>query len=431
MFVYREWTHRNPPVIELPENSEIIGGGYELTGKTNCNKVNVEINNEKEDVLPVSEGKFDVSLNLDEWEEGWHYIKVSVQRPFTRWTVEKDCFIHIIPGQANVYVPGEIIRNARKGNERFNREYETALIKSYTYKNNYFDFKGVRKNSESARIDEQGIVQNKYESGWEYNPVSIAQQALGYYNDYYKDNELWARKKFLEITEWFLQNQAEDGAYPYPFPFKFKPSTELPEGFVSAMAQGQILSVMARAYGITQDIRYLECGKKTLDFMITSGDDDIFKGCSRRLEDFCDLSSELSAYSDYEVYEEYVFDPSTYVLNGDLFALLGLADWKEAATNEYGAEEAEEAFEKGIKGIEILLPYYDYYGWSSYDLFQYTDGSSITYFTSSYAHRCHIFLLHTLAEVSGSKTFKEYSELFKEYSDDSFWSQTEILYKEK
>ena len=195
------------------------------------------------------------------------------------------------------------------------------------------------------------------------------------------------------------------------------------------MAQGQILSCLIRAYDITNDIKYLESGYKALQFMISPGDEDIFNGCSKKLYDLCKNSNELKEYVNYRIFEEYVSQPSSYVLNGDLMALIGLYDWWQGAPVMYGKDDAKLAFEDGVKSVEIILPYYDYYGWSSYDLVQYTYDSR-PFFTSAYAFDCHICFFNAIWYISHSEIIKKYRDIFLSYNNDDFWRQTSVLFKE-
>ena len=151
-------------------------------------------------------------------------------------------------------------------------------------------------------------------------------------------------------------------------------------------------------------------------------------GTAVTLKDFTDQSPALKPYENYVLFEEYVVKPETYVLNGNLFALVGLYDWWKSVPQDAGSELAHEAFGKGCQAIEVLLPYYDYNGYSAYDLLPYTSHYA-PYFSSSYAHCCHIYLLHTLAEVTEKETFFEYYLRFKSYSDDAFYKQTKTLLK--
>lgn len=414
-------------------------GTYIVEGTSNIRHVDIELNNEKisniegiDYTLSDIDGEtIDIKLEIspDMLKEEWNYVEISAKWPFKCCYTETGFFLHNITNQASVYIPEEIICAARISNGQNKYGYDEYLVENYNYKSNYFGKEGIIEESENIRLNEAGIPEVKYATGWEYNPVTIAQSALGFYNDFIETNSKNSKTEFLKLADWLVNNQQENGSFPYEFSFALKPNAELPEGFISSMAQGQVLSVMIRAFYITNDVRYLDCGMESLHFMIASGDENIFAGGSKSLKDFCNLSEELKEFSEYRVYEEYVFDPSTYVLNGDLFALIGLADWMQGAPNRYGKEIAERAFYEGVKGIEILLPYYDYYGWSAYDLFNYTSNNSDPYFGSEYAHGCHICLLEALADISGSECFEKYKERFKSYVDNEFWKQTDVLYE--
>lgn len=82
----------------------------------------------------------------------------------------------------------------------------------------------------------------------------------------------------------------------------------------------------------------------------------------------------------------------------------------------------------GIESIKILLPYYDYYGWSCYDLYQFTSGKEKLYFFNSYAHQCHVYLLQCLNQITGDAIIEKYYLIFKNYSDDDFWRQSDELF---
>ena len=360
---------------------------------------------------------------------GWNYISF-IARTYIPLS-ESRCggAINVIKEQANVFVPDDIISIARlSGNYNLNKPFEPYLINNYTYYDYYFNLPILEENA-SLKFDESGIAIVKYEDGYHYNPVTVAQQALGYYNHYQRTGDDKSLSAFFNDSEWFIDNQEENGSFPYDFQFELKPGLVLPSGFVSGMAQGQILSTLVRSYNLTKDVRYLETGNKALSFMLASGEEDMFAGCSKTLNDFCKQNERLFRYSDSIIFEEYVSEPSSYVLNGDLFALIGLYDWSKGSISSYGKEEASEGFAHGIKSLEVLLPYYDYYGWSAYDLMQYTYGSAV-HLENNYAHNCHIYCLNTLADVTGSDILQRYTDVFKDYVLDEFWRQTDVMYKE-
>ena len=183
---------------------------------------------------------------------GWNYISF-IARTYIPLS-ESRCggAINVIKEQANVFVPDDIISIARlSGNYNLNKPFEPYLINNYTYYDYYFNLPILEENA-SLKFDESGIAIVKYEDGYHYNPVTVAQQALGYYNHYQRTGDDKSLSAFFNDSEWFIDNQEENGSFPYDFQFELKPGLVLPSGFVSGMAQGQILSTLVRAYNLTK-----------------------------------------------------------------------------------------------------------------------------------------------------------------------------------
>ena len=417
-----------PPqlAIVMEENHQLIDDdSVTLSGKTNYQSLTISVDNQKLDTIKVRNQTFSYKLELSELSTGWHYISIDRLARGTQSPTEIGIWVHIIPGQPDVLVPRSIIQEARTINGGSKRSYRNDIIDNYTPSSNYFGFnKEHYVESETLKFDEQGIplVLNNG-TNWSHNPTTISQYAFALYNSIGTDAS--NQELFLNVASWLAEHQEEDGSFPYDYEFAYKKDMVIPEGFVSGMGQGQLLSVYARAYLLTEDAKYLEAGEKCLEFM-TRFYDSPESGTKVTLKDFTDQSALLKPYEDYVLYDEYLIKPETYVLNGNLFALIGLYDWWKSVPESAGASQAKDAFEQGCAAIEVLLPYYDYNGYSAYDLLPYTSDYP-PYFTSSYAHSCHIYLLHTLAEITGNPTFQEYYTRFKAYSDNPFYKQTDQL----
>ena len=417
-----------PPqlAIVMEENHQLIDDdSVTLSGKTNYQSLTISVDNQKLDTIKVRNQTFSYKLELSELSTGWHYISIDRLARGTQSPTEIGIWVHIIPGQPDVLVPRSIIQEARTINGGSKRSYRNDIIDNYTPSSNYFGFnKEHYVESETLKFDEQGIplVLNNG-TNWSHNPTTISQYAFALYNSIGTDAS--NQELFLNVASWLAEHQEEDGSFPYDYEFAYKKDMVIPEGFVSGMGQGQLLSVYARAYLLTEDAKYLEAGEKCLEFM-TRFYDSPESGTKVTLKDFTDQSALLKPYEDYVLYDEYLIKPETYVLNGNLFALIGLYDWWKSVPESAGASQAKDAFEQGCTAIEVLLPYYDYNGYSAYDLLPYTSDYP-PYFTSSYAHSCHIYLLHTLAEITGNPTFQEYYTRFKAYSDNPFYKQTDQL----
>ncbi len=417
-----------PPqlAIVMEENHQLIDDdSVTLSGKTNYQSLTISVDNQKLDTIKVRNQTFSYQLELSKLSTGWHYISLDRLARGTQSPTEIGIWVHIIPGQPSVLVPRSIIQEARTINGGSKRSYRNDIIDNYAPSSNYFGFnKEHYVESETLKFDEQGIplVLNNG-TNWSHNPTTISQYAFALYNSIETDAS--NQELFLNVASWLAEHQEEDGSFPYDYEFAYKKDMVIPEGFVSGMGQGQLLSVYARAYLLTEDAKYLEAGEKCLEFM-TRFYDSPESGTKVTLKDFTDQSALLKPYEDYVLYDEYLIKPETYVLNGNLFALIGLYDWWKSVPESAGASQAKDAFEQGCAAIEVLLPYYDYNGYSAYDLLPYTSDYP-PYFTSSYAHSCHIYLLHTLAEITGNPTFQEYYTRFKSYSDNPFYKQTDQL----
>ena len=154
---------------------------------------------------------------------------------------------------------------------------------------------------------------------------------------------------FLKCADSLLSFIQNDGSIPYSFDSNLH-GISLKSPWYSAMVQGQVLSVFARAFSISKKQKYIDSGEKVFNFMITA--------CKVNLSQFAELHRDLLPYKDCGIYEEYVANTNSYVLNGNLFGLIGIHDWYKITGNK----EALDAFNDGCKAIEVLLPYYDFYG---------------------------------------------------------------------
>ena len=96
----------------------------------------------------------------------------------------------------------------------------------------------------------------------------------------------------------------------------------------SSLAYGVVLSCFSRAYHITKDVKYLNKSKSLL------------KGYTE------DFYSEIFGI----FYEEYPIEPGHYVLNGFIFALIGLYDFHQIS----GDEHAKNLFER-IRNTRIYF----------------------------------------------------------------------------
>jgi len=238
-----------------------------------------------------------------------------------------------------------------------------------------------------------GLPEVRYGDAYYRNPVTMSQFAL-------MQHGAGEHEQFLATADALLEMQDLDGAFRYQFPWTYYLSGETyAPGWVSGMAQGQALSVFARAYHLTGDKRYLTAGNLAFDFMLIPTTD------GGVMTTLADLDQSLSGYI---WFEEYVSSPANYTLNGYMFALLGLYDW-----SHYNPV-AGDYFGKGIESLVNMLPYYDIGGMTCYDLGHITFGDKDPHVNTKY-HGVHIKLLHALHSITGNRWLQHFEHLWQSY----------------
>jgi hypothetical protein len=91
-----------------------------------------------------------------------------------------------------------------------------------------------------------------------YYPISIGQFGLAVFHSFIKTGQKEKREHFLRIANWFMENAVTDerlGTYwltDIP-----KPEYGVEHPWKSAFAQSRALSILLRAWQITDDRRYL------------------------------------------------------------------------------------------------------------------------------------------------------------------------------
>lgn len=211
--------------------------------------------------------------------------------------------------------------------------------------------------------------------------------------------------EMLKIADWFVLNQASDGSWKSYFEHVFYAGRTEPmrSGWPSALAQGLAISFLTRVYNITGNAKYLNACIAALNpFEVKSEDGGVL------------------TYWDgqYMFYEEYPTFPSSFVLNGFIFALLGLYD-----LSQYEISKADELFNKGFLTLKRILPLYDLGNKSAYDLTHYTCMSFPNVARWGY-HITHINQLFALNCITKDKDVNSFYFRWKKYLDEGFSCRT-------
>jgi hypothetical protein len=238
------------------------------------------------------------------------------------------------------------------------------------------------------------------------HPIVIAQYAFGLYEKLFKNDfsELQLKDKFLMTAEWFDKNKVEvNNGFGWYIHHDF-PEIGLNYPFISAMSQGEAISVLTRAALLTSNSKFEQLAEQALSpFELDVKDGGV-----------------VNYFKSFPIYEE---GPSPIracgVLNGFIFSLFGIYDL--ILLN--GNQQAMILFEKGISALKKLLQYYDIKLWTRYSLFDYPRKyySSLTY---------HIIVteqLKALYMITEEKIFLEYFKKWEGYSK-SFLKKSFALY---
>ncbi len=256
-------------------------------------------------------------------------------------------------------------------------------------------------------LDGAGIPIVSYGDGWFHNPATIAQYALGLHGKYvHKTGTLEA---FLKQAAFLTTMQDNSGAIRYPFPYPYYLSGEvIAAGWTSALAQGQALSVFARAFELTGEERYETAGEAALGWLLR----DQASGGNRG-----SLSALNPGLAKFMTLEEYPSTPSYLTLNGFMFTMLGLYDWwqLEPAATAGAPAVARDAFESAMATLVYTLPYFDINGMSAYDLGHVIAGRAPN--LQAQYHLLHIALLHALNSVAPHPDLAAFEAIWRKRID--------------
>ncbi len=198
-----------------------------------------------------------------------------------------------------------------------------------------------------------------------HHPIVLLQKGLGHWDRWLgsEGHSPEHRASFVQIADWALDSQEDNGGWetwlrlgiPNALPY-------------SAMAQGEAISVLVRAFSATGKVVYLEGARRALAPMLLPIDKG---GTSWRAPEGLIL-------------EEVPFGEPKTILNGWVFALYGLYDLAIAG----GPRDAQEALDDTLGALLVRLQAYDAGFWSLYD----TSGT----LASPFYHRLHIAQLEAL-----------------------------------
>ena len=263
-----------------------------------------------------------------------------------------------------------------------------------------------RKAGYTANLDADGIPMLDYRGkiGLQYNPIAIAQWGLGNYNlfresqrhhEYPETRSREYRRKFLAASDWLCSHlqQNSQGIWVWNHYFDWEYRSLLKAPWYSGLAQGQGISLLARAHAETGESKYLDTARRafiSFQKLVTEGGV-IF------------VDEEQNIW-----FEEYVVSPPTHILNGFLWASWGVRDYF-LATKDIAAGKL---FEQATETLRVNLHRYDLGFWSLYE----QSGTRLPMIASPFYHQLHIVQLGVMYHLTGEKLFAAYADRWQAYS---------------
>ena len=165
-------------------------------------------------------------------------------------------------------------------------------------------------------------------------------------------------------------------------------SDEKDKGVTCGMNQGESISVVCRAYCLTENKKYLEAAlKMAIPFGYAYG----HNGVRGQVE---------------QNKAPWYLEAGKLILNGHNYSLFGLAD----LVNVSGEAWVKDYLNVGIRSVADSIQYFDNGFWSWYWL------DKPLYIASAMYHNLHICQLQALSAISGNKKLTLYSEKFAAYA---------------
>jgi heparosan-N-sulfate-glucuronate 5-epimerase len=214
-------------------------------------------------------------------------------------------------------------------------------------------------------------------------PVTVAQLGLAAWT-LGLSNQEWSMVA-ADVAERLATLLDSDGRLPYLFDFPHTYPVRAP--WSSAMAQGEIVSLLVRV------------GAET-------GSDALMGAAALAAGPLLDPASELLTRTPQGlVLQEYPTEPVSHVLNGWIFALWGLHD--VAALAQHTA--AASAFAEGTRTLVRRIGLYETgRGWSRYDLYPHP----LVHVAAPFYHQLHVAQLEATADLTGEETLRRTAQLW-------------------
>jgi heparosan-N-sulfate-glucuronate 5-epimerase len=272
----------------------------------------------------------------------------------------------------------------------------------------YMSFAG--KADYPGHYDSTGIPMLNYHGriGLQYNPIAIAQWGLGNYNLFCQTRNEERKKKFLAASDWLCARLESNshGSWVWNHHFDWEYRSRLKAPWRSALAQGQGISLLVRAYRETGATAYLEAAERAFTSFLKST---------------CDGGVTLTDARGNLWFEEYIVSPPTHILNGFIWTAWGVYDYFLATQSSV----ARDLFAQAVLTLRANLERYDLGFWSLYE----QTGTLLPMVASPFYHRLHIVQLRVMHRLTGDETFTRFADKWEAYARSRAKRSRALCYK--
>jgi hypothetical protein len=276
--------------------------------------------------------------------------------------------------------------------------------------------------------DSAGIPMLNYHGkiGLQYNPIAIAQWGLGNYNLFCQSQSEGRseqrrqerKKKFLAASDWLRAHLEPNllGSWVWNHQFDWEYRSPLKAPWHSALAQGQGISLLVRAYRETGSATYLETAERAFASFL--------KSTREGGVTFTDKRGNLW-------FEEYIVSPPTHILNGFIWASWGVYDYFLATQNI----AARDLFEQAVLTLRANLNRYDLGFWSLYEQTGHgqteheQSGTLFPMVASPFYHRLHVVQLRVMHRLTGDEIFARFAGKWETYARSRAKRTRALCYK--
>ncbi len=261
----------------------------------------------------------------------------------------------------------------------------------------YLDWRDVLSPAQlGKRIDDQGLLDFEdavlHEGIRRRDPLRIIQACLGLLDRQFDSRNAAEEAVLGSQVSWLLSEAVTmlPGEIPvWPQYYTFD-RYGLTAPWISALTQGQAISLLVRMAVLTGDAHYGEwAGRAAQAFrtvalpIVWQDEDGLF-------------------------FEEYPCEPPAHVLNGCLLAWLGMWDWVRYS----GDEEYRSFCLRSLEQIKARVPQYEMGDWTRYDLFQRRP-------TSPVYQEIHAALAQALHGITGDPFWGQRARRWRAAAEDA------------